>query len=181
MDRYLEAAAGASESEFADRCPHPVLILAVSGSEEQEPLHTFKTISISRAALASATGAAEVVGGKYRALVIQKQGGNEWEDWITLGRAPNNDLVLHDASVSKLHALLRVQDGATSIQDAGSRNGTRVGARKLAERAPVVLTPGEGVLIGTVQTVFHDPTSFFRFLCALTDGDASEFVGALGG
>ena len=43
---------------------------------------------------------------------------------ITIGRAPDNDLVLSDATVAPQHARLTVQPGQLTIQDLGSVGGT---------------------------------------------------------
>lgn len=42
---------------------------------------------------------------------------------ITVGRSTANDLVLNDASVSRLHAVIKLEDDAISIADRGSTNG----------------------------------------------------------
>ena len=47
---------------------------------------------------------------------------------VLIGRAPGNDLVLHDASVSARHARVVVADDGIWLEDLGSRNGTFVGS-----------------------------------------------------
>jgi len=47
---------------------------------------------------------------------------------VLVGRAPGNDLVLHDASVSARHARVVVADDGLWLEDLGSRNGTFVGS-----------------------------------------------------
>ncbi|MGE5552675.1 MAG: FhaA domain-containing protein [Betaproteobacteria bacterium] len=42
-----------------------------------------------------------------------------------LGRADDNDLVMGDSNVSRYHAVLIWENGATRLRDLGSRNGTR--------------------------------------------------------
>lgn len=42
---------------------------------------------------------------------------------ITVGRSTANDLVLNDASVSRFHAVIKLEDDAISIADRGSTNG----------------------------------------------------------
>src|SRR6476661_6463498 len=50
---------------------------------------------------------------------------------LKLGRSPDADIVVADASVSKLHAeLLPSEDGLT-VRDLGSRNGTFVNCRPI--------------------------------------------------
>lgn len=49
---------------------------------------------------------------------------------ITIGRALSNDVVINMPKVSKIHALIRVDD-VYRIQDLGSRNGTKLNGRRL--------------------------------------------------
>jgi ABC-type multidrug transport system ATPase subunit len=46
---------------------------------------------------------------------------------VLIGRAPGNDLVLHDPSVSARHARVVVEPDGLWLEDLGSRNGTFVG------------------------------------------------------
>ena len=46
---------------------------------------------------------------------------------FSIGRAPDNDYVIDDKSVSQHHAQLVLQGGSVIIEDLDSRNGTRVG------------------------------------------------------
>ncbi len=45
---------------------------------------------------------------------------------LTIGRARDNDLVLHDARASRYHARLQARAGSLVLTDLGSTNGTRV-------------------------------------------------------
>src|ERR1700751_718928 len=56
---------------------------------------------------------------------------------VTVGKASTNLLSLeHDATVSRLHAILENLGSAWSMRDLGSRNGTYVNGEKIfAERA----------------------------------------------
>jgi hypothetical protein len=55
---------------------------------------------------------------------------------VTLGRGPDCDLVLFDASVSRVHARLEAGESGPVLRDLGSRNGLRVGPARVAS-APV--------------------------------------------
>ena len=48
---------------------------------------------------------------------------------ISIGRGPENDLVLPDDNVSTRHAKLTVRDGKFIIVDSGSTNGVYVNGR----------------------------------------------------
>jgi len=67
---------------------------------------------------------------------------------ITIGRGPENDVVLDYATVSTRHARLIVDGGAVTIEDLNSTNGTFLGGldRRIT-RAP--LSPADTVYFGT--------------------------------
>ncbi|GIW71493.1 MAG: hypothetical protein KatS3mg102_1035 [Planctomycetota bacterium] len=77
------------------------------------------------------------------------------QDEITIGRHPDNQIVLYDASVSKRHARV-VRDGiGYFVEDLGSRNGTEVEGERVRGRRR--LRSGERIRIGAFQLRFLDP------------------------
>ncbi|MCI0421459.1 MAG: type III secretion system cytoplasmic ring protein SctQ [Acidobacteria bacterium] len=62
---------------------------------------------------------------------------------ITLGRNPENDVVLSANSVSKQHARLLFRDGDYHLEDLGSRMGTFINKKRLSEHLPVRLQVGD--------------------------------------
>jgi hypothetical protein len=82
-------------------------------------------------------------------IPIKHTGRSPYPSMITVGRTRNNDVVLPDVVVSKFHAFFKEEDGKLLLQDADSRNGTRVDdqpvARKKASKGTVV---GPGMKIG---------------------------------
>jgi len=71
----------------------------------------------------------------------------------TLGRRPDLDLPLDDAMASAEHAQLRFEDGAWSVVDLGSSNGTLLNNAKVRSSR---LVPGDLIQIGGTSFVFHD-------------------------
>lgn len=65
---------------------------------------------------------------------------------IRIGRAPDNDLVLNDANVSREHALLKVEGPSLVLVDLGSRNGCVVNGKRAGQRT--VLNLGDELRIG---------------------------------
>jgi pSer/pThr/pTyr-binding forkhead associated (FHA) protein len=63
-----------------------------------------------------------------------------------LGRSPYCSIVLSDAKASREHAALRVTATGPTIQDLGSRNGTRVNGELLTGIRQLV--PGDRIEIG---------------------------------
>lgn len=68
-------------------------------------------------------------------------------DEILIGRAPECDVVLGADALSRRHARLRLAPTIT-IEDLGSRNGTRVRGALIEANKPVPLTVGETFQIG---------------------------------
>lgn len=66
----------------------------------------------------------------------------------TLGRAPDNTIVLPDGSVSAHHAAVRQQNGQWFIEDLRSTNGTAVNDNWVSGSAP--LYPGDTIRLGEV-------------------------------
>ena len=72
-------------------------------------------------------------------------------DRISVGRASNKDIVLRDASVSKLHAWFELHEARDfSVTDAGSKNQTYVNGEPLGPRQPFPLAPGDAIRFGSV-------------------------------
>ena len=74
-------------------------------------------------------------------------------DRLTIGRDPNNDIVINDPQVSRQHARIRRQEGLTMIEDMGSTNGTFVNGMRLAN--PHTLAPGDSISLGDAVTLTY--------------------------
>jgi FHA domain len=72
---------------------------------------------------------------------------------VTVGKASTNLVSLeHDATVSRLHAVLENLGSAWSVRDLGSRNGTYLNGEKIsAER---VLHSGDELRVGSSRLIF---------------------------
>lgn len=72
----------------------------------------------------------------------------------SLGRAPDNDVVVADPRASRLHAQIRrAGDGALYLRDMGSANGTIVNGARVVDAH--LLRHGDTLRIGTVTYVFR--------------------------
>ncbi|MET0389960.1 MAG: sigma 54-interacting transcriptional regulator [Polyangiales bacterium] len=68
---------------------------------------------------------------------------------VRIGRARENEIQIIDASVSRVHAIIRVEpDGTATIEDMGSANGTRVRGAPLEAHKPVPIALGEVMDLG---------------------------------
>jgi transcriptional regulator with PAS, ATPase and Fis domain len=66
---------------------------------------------------------------------------------LSIGRVPDNDVIIGHDTVSRLHARIGVTDRVV-IEDAGSRNGIRVNGERVPSGGSVDLDPGAVVQIG---------------------------------
>src|SRR5262249_30370265 len=101
------------------------------------------------------------------------------ERGLVLGRGAGADVSLVDDDVSRRHALVRIVDGETWIEDAGSRNGIFVNGDQVAR---VRLADGDKIRIGSTTILKfsyqdHLDEGFQRrvFESALRDGLTRAF------
>ena len=86
---------------------------------------------------------------KFRVLntTLKGQEVETTRDLVRVGRAPDNDLVLQEHSVSRYHAVLVCRDGKLLVEDAGSRNQTQVDGQAVFSSKPLksgsILTFGD--------------------------------------
>ena len=101
------------------------------------------------------------------------------EQGLVVGRGAGADVSLVDDDVSRRHALVRIVDGETWIEDAGSRNGTFVNGDKVEKHR---LADGDKIRIGSTTILKfsyqdHLDEGFQRrmFESALRDGLTRAF------
>jgi len=85
---------------------------------------------------------------------------------ITLGRTPNNDVVVVEPSVSRFHAFFQhnASTGVWYVVDAESHNGTYVHDHRLAPGKPGPLGDGTPVRFGGTRMRFFTPKAFELFV-----------------
>ena len=71
---------------------------------------------------------------------------------ISIGRGAENDLILDDAQVSRHHCQLKLQQGAYSLTDMGSTNGSYVNGQRISE---IALGPGDIIELGGTRIEFQ--------------------------
>jgi ABC-type multidrug transport system ATPase subunit/pSer/pThr/pTyr-binding forkhead associated (FHA) protein len=72
----------------------------------------------------------------------------ELENQLTIGRGPDNDLVIPIASISRHHAQITCQAGKYQLVDLGSSNGTYLMGQRIPAQIPQPLTQGAVIRIG---------------------------------
>ena len=73
-------------------------------------------------------------------------------DQLTVGKAPDNDLVLPDDTVSRHHCVLERRPEGIVVRDLGSTNQTRVGRTAVRE---ATIEPGSTISVGNVELVLR--------------------------
>ncbi|MCD4747931.1 MAG: sigma 54-interacting transcriptional regulator [Thermoanaerobaculales bacterium] len=72
---------------------------------------------------------------------------------LTVGSRSDCDISIPHPTVSRQHAVLRVTENKVVLEDAGSRNGVRIGGKKIET---IDLQPGRTVLIGGVPILLEE-------------------------
>lgn len=90
-------------------------------------------------------------------------------DMITIGRTPNNDVVLKDSTVSRLHVFFRHRGVTWQIADGGSKNGTFLDGKPLAPRRELGVESGQLVKIGDIEVTFYTAEELFKMLALVTN------------
>src|SRR5262245_61825852 len=94
---------------------------------------------------------------------LAKKPGASFPDRITIGRTPNNDVVVPDHSISRLHAYIRHGNG-WFVADAGSKNGTWLGGAQLAARKERALESKTILRLGDVDLTFYLSIDLYEVL-----------------
>src|SRR6266566_7395492 len=78
---------------------------------------------------------------------------------VSIGRAPDNTLVITDSQSSGHHAEVRPDGQGYSVVDKGSTNGTYVNDQPLAAHAPRPLAAGDRIRIGTSVITYESESA----------------------
>ena len=99
--------------------------------------------------------------------VIGKTARNRDADRITVGRSPDNDVIIEHPSVSKLHAFIRYSEstGSVKLSDAGSRFGTTMNGIPVGMGANLQLQSGDAIVFArSVTASYFTPADFYEYL-----------------
>lgn len=88
----------------------------------------------------------------FDAVLVMTPGGRR----ISVGRGKDNELLLNDGSVSKIHAtMLMNREGTLLLADAGSTNGTFINGRRISYGEARQIETGDVVGFGHVEVRFR--------------------------
>lgn len=86
---------------------------------------------------------------------LAKKPGASFPDRITIGRTANNDVVITDTSISRLHAYLRRDGARWVVADAGSKNGSWLRGAPLDARRERAIDSSAVLRLGDVDVTFY--------------------------
>ena len=142
----------ASFDEAADEDEAATIRVTVPGMKTEELLADVNESN--QSASTSENFVAEFsVGGKSKSVNLEFPKGKR----LSVGRTKENDLMLSDTSVSKIHATLFVNaEGKLLVADTGSTNGTYIGGERIAYGRAFAVEENAKVKFGDVE-VFLRP------------------------
>jgi hypothetical protein len=102
--------------------------------------------------------------GRYVPIVSRGEGPHPDRVWV--GRSPSCDLVLGDASVSKLHAAFLIPKPGEpwAIWDARSRNGTFIEDERIEPNRFIRISAGSALRFADVRTLLLDAAMLYSRL-----------------
>jgi Inner membrane component of T3SS, cytoplasmic domain len=86
---------------------------------------------------------------------LVKKPGASFIDRITIGRTSNNDIVVADASISRLHAYVRRDGRGWLVADGGSKNGSWLRGAPLEPRRERTIESRAVLRLGDVDLTFY--------------------------
>lgn len=94
------------------------------------------------------------VGGKQKTIELEFPVGSNKR--LNVGRTKENDLMVDDSSVSKIHASLVLNgENQLMVADTGSTNGTFINERRIAYGKAFVVNESDKVKFGTIEVMFR--------------------------
>ena len=87
---------------------------------------------------------------KFESAVLQEIAVGQKE--VSIGRSPENGIVIDNPAVSNYHARVFTEEGRLMLQDFGSLNGTFVNGQPIRR---VALTDGTHISLGRTTLIFH--------------------------
>lgn len=73
-------------------------------------------------------------------------------DMLTLGRAPDNHIIVDDKQVSRRHAVIKREAGGYILEDVGTANGTFVNGQRIQRH---LLTEGDTITLGRFSYTYR--------------------------
>ena len=166
---YLHSLKGLGPEQFLATYKHPFLVenyLAPSSKIKLARVETISEIELDDIPPSSNKGIEESLL-QARVIPLEKREIDSSERMIFVGRSANNDIVLANKMVSKLHAYFcqLPGSGVTQLVDMTSTNGTFVNGTRLAPSVKSSLQDEDVISFGPeTKLEFFSPASFCQLL-----------------
>jgi hypothetical protein len=177
LEKISKLAAETDESSFCTVYRFPALVVTSEGIDSKDaPIDTMAIplkVKTERAIRPGFEGETTEHGGAPlrkplgppAVVFLEKSERNPFGDMITLGRTPNNDVVLPLGTVSKLHLIFRRTGQSWAVSDQDSTNGTVVDGQPVKAHETVALGEGSVIRVGPeVRARFFTPAGLFAHL-----------------
>ena len=167
--RYLREVAELSATLFLEKYNHPVLLWPQAGDWIEDTAFQFETYSSENNddLPGEISPITESQIAETLVIEIRKQTSSAPTNMICVGRAANNDIVLANNTVSKLHTYFLVSEegDAYEIVDANSTNGTVLNKEHLVAYKNKPLYNRDQVQFGpSIQMVYLTPQGLYELL-----------------
>jgi hypothetical protein len=104
----------------------------------------------------------------FQVFPVRKKSSDASDQAIWVGRGSHNDIVIPDASISTMHAFVRIdEEGKFFLQDMMSKNGTFVynqRAPALGTGEPLPFASGDRIRFGTLKLTFLATAEFITMV-----------------
>ena len=168
LDTFAAAALQHNKDGFERIYPHPFLLLKVASQPEAQASEDWSFQTRILTTSGRREGRPPVLkesAAIYRVLPLVKDASNPWPERISLGRARNNDVVLADSSVSKLHGHYTWdKQGGMFLTDTNSRNGIIVQGERLPVNVRKPVRFGDAVSFGSINVTFISAAQLFTLI-----------------
>ncbi len=168
-EQWRKSLEGVSRQQFVTRNPHAFLVWAPKLSADaishitNQKMGFFTQVhgsQMKQHVQASAASDDEVL-----VIPLVKAAGNPFPERISVGRAPNCDIVLRDPSVSKLHGHFRdITPDSAVFTDAKSANGTRYNGAAVAAGAAVEVRTFSYLTFGRIRVQLLSSADVYDWL-----------------
>jgi len=166
---YLREASGLTSSLFQTKHKYPILLWPQAGDWIEDTAFQFETFSSEYSDEPPGEISPATESQIYQTVVIEiaKRANSAPVTMICLGRAANNDIVIANNTVSKVHTYFLVPEegGPCKIVDANSTNGTVVNNKRLIAYKNEPLFNRDNIQFGpSIQMVYLTSEGFYDLL-----------------
>lgn len=160
LESFRESNLYSGPNSFVEDHPYPFLLIEIEGKLQNDTggFHTMGLVAPNQDG-----SAPETVKTQYVAPVKKDDSNPHAFSMVTLGRSGNNDIVIRNGHISKVHCIFKQSpEGKYYVADPGSTNGTRIAGLPLEPKTPFQLKGNEELTIGkNVKATFYQPRDFF--------------------